>query len=515
MRLPEGASPRWVAWGVAAAAVFAALRVALLAAWMPLYAHLDEDTHYDLVQRYAHGDWPAKGADAFGREALELGARYQSPEWQRPLTAGPMGHALPGMLLDEDYLAGDAELRGLVEEHPEYVEAVQVEIERQVRAAWERGPNYEAFQPPVYYLLAAGWWRLGGALGFEGPGLLLWTRWLGALVAAGAVVATWWLARFAVPGSWPAALGAAALVALAPQDVLACVNNDVLGVLLGPLALLASAGYAIAVAAGRIPGPWRGLGVGLLLAVVGLVKPTNAPMVLAGLVALWPAVRHARRSLVPVVVGLGVPVAMWCGYALLRMGELTGSKHKTELMRFAPQTWASLAEHPVTTLEGWMLFVGDTVTRAWRGELHWHDVELGLAWSDGVYLGVTLLGLLAAALLGVGRRQWVGFRPPLGVALWVGTLGAPALLLAISLAWDFREAYWPTPAYPWFTNARLVFASFPAFAILVAAGTARWIGARGLAALVVVVAVTVVVSEVWLHRGMAASPHSIVRLTGW
>ncbi len=147
------------------------------------------------------------------------------------------------------------------------------------------GAMYMAFQPPAYYALAAGAYKL--ASGTSLPTKLLFARLVSAFLAALAVLFTYLLVRELIPGSlWPAR---AAAFALALQPIFMFNESGV-----NPDALMVAVASAIAFLAARA---WRkglstrrALLIGALVG-IGVVSKTNflalIPSVLLLAGALW------------------------------------------------------------------------------------------------------------------------------------------------------------------------------------------------------------------------------------
>ncbi|MBZ0280899.1 MAG: DUF2142 domain-containing protein [Anaerolineae bacterium] len=98
--------------------------------------------------------------------------------------------------------------------------------------------QYEDHQPPLYYLIQAGVFRLTN-------GSLVALRLVSVLMGAGIVLCAYAIGRLVLPEHPRVALATAALVAFLPQHVaiLASVNNDALGNLLIAVTMLATFAY--------------------------------------------------------------------------------------------------------------------------------------------------------------------------------------------------------------------------------------------------------------------------------
>jgi hypothetical protein len=155
--------------------------------------------------------------------------------------------------------------------------------------------RYEAHQPPLYYLLGAGVFRLSG-------GDLLPLRLLSATLGALFIVLIYAIVRLIFPGRPALALGAAAFTAFLPMHVAqaASVNNDALAeVLLAAILLLSIRYVKLATLGPRRPAGRDALAIGLLLG-LALVTKVSAyvaiPIALAAPLIAW----HESRQLSPI-----------------------------------------------------------------------------------------------------------------------------------------------------------------------------------------------------------------------
>jgi hypothetical protein len=200
-----GLMSRWLA----ALALLGGLRVLLGAVALPFFSPVDEAAHWDLVGKYARGAWPIRGADTFDPEVVESLARA-SPEFLMPRSWG----AAPPPAWNADGAGPPVNL---------------VPLRRPV--------NYEAFSPPVYYVVAAAWYRLGASLGMQGMTLFYWARFLNVPIYVFLVLAGYFYCRRFYPNRPWLAWSVPLLLAAFPQDVFFTLNSDVLSPLVGVLAM--------------------------------------------------------------------------------------------------------------------------------------------------------------------------------------------------------------------------------------------------------------------------------------
>jgi 4-amino-4-deoxy-L-arabinose transferase-like glycosyltransferase len=267
--------------------------------------------------------------------------------------------------------------------------------------------RYESHQPPLYYLLSAGVYRLAQGLG--APTLLALRLWTLAIGTA-ALAAGFGALRRAVPGEPAVALGAVALAAALPMHVAtsAAVNNDalvelLLAVVFWRLLAMARDGWTMG----------RALGLGALLGLAALTKMQAYVALALAAVALlheatggtWDARRITRRHLAMGGAMLGVAALVALPW-LARNASVYGPGDPLALARHdlvvegQPTTAAYLAEHGGGALAE--AFVRTTFRSFW-GQFGW----MGVLLDERIYLALALLSALAGAglvLYGVRRN---------------------------------------------------------------------------------------------------------------
>jgi len=204
---------------IAALCLMAMVRVFLFAAAFPFFNNMDEQAHTDLVVKYARGYWPNQPEETYDRATAELVATYGTLEFLNSLSRFPGGVAPAPVWARPNQDLGQ---------------------ERTSRLnAWLERTNHEAHSPPLYYLIAAPWYRLGRALGFNGIHGLYWVRFLNAPLAALLVWCTYVFCRSGYPGRRELHLGVPLLVAFMPFDPWYAINSDAIAPLLSVMTLLA------------------------------------------------------------------------------------------------------------------------------------------------------------------------------------------------------------------------------------------------------------------------------------
>jgi Predicted membrane protein (DUF2142) len=447
-----------VAW-VLTMVILAGLRLSLSAAALPFFGNMDEDAHFDLVYKYAHGYWPQPGNDRFSAGAVDLIALYRSMEFLCP----------PDRYVPSPVWSFAPELRAA------YLAQVRERAE----------VNYEAFSPPVYYLVAGGWFDLGEFLGLKGGYLLYWVRFLDVVIYAAVIGTAYWFCRRYYPGTPALALGVTLLLAFLPQDVFDCINSDVLS----PLAFLV--GLALLLDwYQRDHTPYRLAGAaGLATAAAFLVKYTNLPLVvLLGFFLVrkvWrlyqdKSLRREMPRIVLLVAATGVPVGAWLAHNRLVLGDLFGTAAKMRYWGWSYKPLGDLGDHPLFSFAGLNFFWQECTRTFWRGELVWRNQPLASAAADQFFVWSSALCLGAAAVGWLVRRKTAPAGERRIDALAFVAVGLSVLLLAMfSVLFDFGDGCpYPSRRNPFMTSGRLIAGMLVPYFILYVRGLqflcARW-----------------------------------------
>jgi hypothetical protein len=480
---------------VLALASFAALRVACCAAAFPFFSNVDEQKHVDMVLKYADGYLPQPGREAYQPEMGRLLGLYGSPEY----------------LLEPSQPAPAPAWRREAEGRFALIDASQRFLAARA--------NKEAEQPPVYYLLAGGWLRMGRALGLGEARLLYFVRLLGALAAGALVLVADRLVRDRYREEALVRWGVPLLAAVFPQDTLFYVTPDVLSPLLGGLCFALSLGLAARPESGRL----AYAAAGLALAAALLTKFTNGALWAVAAAASAHAIAHAsggaRAGLRRFGVRLALqwalalaPVLWWCGRSALLYGDPSGSALKVERLGWGRKPLAEWLHNPILTPSGFSDFATSLVPSFWRGELAWHRTDLALPAMDMVYVLTTFL-LVPLAVVGLRRREPGRFLAEglasLGLAAAVATLGA------LSLMFVFDATTNPTASRPYFTQGRLISGVLLPFLLVyvrgIAVATSRL--GRGVAwTALVALALAISISELSLSWPVFASQYNAFHL---
>jgi hypothetical protein len=462
-RVAAPGAPAWETPLIVALCVLAALRVFVFAAAFPFFGNIDEHHHVDLALKYARGDWPTQAESRYDAGMARLAAEYGTLEFVFP----------------------PARVSGGVYPRPIWESPVRDERWLAQRAApWTQIVNHEASSPPVYYVVAGAWSRLGDWLGVRGGGRLYWLRFLNVPIVGLLVWCGYLFCRDWCPGRLDLRIGVPLLLAFLPQDVLYSVNSDVLSPLLFVLALMAMLGWA-----GReTPGVASSAVTGLLVGLTFLVKYTNValPAVFAVVLALTlrRLLREGRtgtalRAGSVAILAAALPVGLWFWRNLALVGDLTGSRAKLTALTWSWRPPTAWLDHPIFTPAGLWTFWSDLMKTLWRGELVWHAEPMASAPVDAFYAVSSAVFLAAAGAVAVrptllgragsGLRRWQGL--PRGV-VWASVLLSVLTLGLLSTFFDYGNSPYPSRAYPYLTSGRLIAGALVPFAVLYVEGIA-------------------------------------------
>jgi hypothetical protein len=444
---------------VLALCCLAAVHVFVFSAAFPFNNNMDECSHFDLVVKYAHGHLP-RGLESMCEEASQYILVYSSPEYRWPPADLKAGTYPPPFWLRQT---------GSPAEKLKRAEAFQ-----QAAGSWRAlknldvWKNYESSQQPLYYAIAAPWWRLGQALGWEGLRAVYWLRFLNGFFVAALVGVGYGAVRLLFPENRMMRLGLPALLALFPQQAFYSIQNDVLSPLCFGVVFI---GLIKLWRAERPDLRW-GLVTGLALAAAFLVKLSNAPLIaVAAAVVLWKVFRLWKngglRASVPALLVLlfcaALPVCAWLAWTRHAFGDFTGTAAKTDFLTWTHKPFAQWWHHPIFSPQGFVTFISGLLVAFWQGEFRWAGSPLDLPVPDAIYAVLSLSFLaLAPVKLRLATAEQRG-------ALWLslGFLAAGTAFLGyLSISYDFGLCPNPSKEFPYFIAGRLLLGALIPFLLL-------------------------------------------------
>ena len=381
-------SSRAASWYVAILCLFGAVRIFWGAAGLPLFNDVDEDAHFDVVHKFARGQWPDRCQQTPDDETVRLLVMYSSREFLVPPESFPEGVYPPPPWTLSLTASRDA-----------YVE--------DLTAVFGRWVNHETHSPPLYYGLAAVWYDLGRLVGLHGPYAAYWVRFLNIPLYVALIVAAYGFCRAYF--SPTVALAVPALVAVFPSTVFFGINNDVLSPLMLLLALwLLLRWHAESASA------WLSIAAGFAVSATVLVKLSNIAVLaacgvvaLSGLYGAWKAGQFRQKCFPAslLLVSAAGPLAAWMLRNRLVLGDWTGDAEKIRLSGWQVKPWGQLFDHPLFSVAGQRTFWSTLVRTFYEGDMNWHG-----RWAMGFFPSEIVFYLsLAVLLIGLGTI-WIGHR---------------------------------------------------------------------------------------------------------
>ena len=474
----------WKKWELKFAvslSVFAALRILVFAAAFPLFNNTDERFHFATIEAYARGQLPGKELPLIGEDLAKTIAPYASFEYGQTVFQNNLSSRL------------------------------------QTLSQWR---NFEAQGPPLYYAIAAVWYKFGALLGVHGAQLAYWVRFLNPLSYGLLVWLSYCFVRRVYPENVFLCVAVPALIAVFPQDVFFGMNRDVLSPTLwaGALLLMVDAmedeqtGYRPLLLASLL------VGLGILLEV------SNFLLYVAwmGTLCRWLlrsqlSARYKSWVTSLSVISAFLPPLIWTGRNYLVMGNLTGAQAKVRYLGWTMKPLSEIFDHPLFSFHGLAFFLCRLTSTFWSGEYRWHDLLMRSVSADWLYVLSTAIFLFAFVLNFAYKsgtvpslQKWVSWQALFALA------GSILFLAAVSVAFDYHDSGYPSRVLPFFVSGRIVSGALLPFVLMYASGMealTRKLARRVAPATVLAcLLLFITVSEVRVRRVAFSSPYNFFAL---
>ena len=478
--------------------VLAGLRVFVFAAAFPFFNNVDEQAHFDFVYKYAHGRIPRK-LENFSTGSSRLIVLYGSPEYLYEPNQFPYGMIPPPVWSLPDT--------------PGY----RILEEKSVSSR-SNMLNYETTQPPVYYAIAAIWYKLGKVLGVGGGQELYWLRFLNVFV----YVLLLWVSFAYIKKLFPAntllRFGVPLMLVAFPQDVMYTINNDILSPLFFTVGFFGLMGICLS----ESKSYKFYLITGLMIACSFLTKVSNVAILgLFGVILLLrikkvAKLKKLRMKLPKIALTFSVtiiPIALWLGRNYFILGDITGSSEVIKMAGWTVKPFGEIWEHPIFSLAGMITFWNGLMATFWRGELIWYKTALASQAFDLFYSVSSFLFILAAAIGLIWHRQRRPSEERFVYSMILLVAGMSILfLVGISISYDFNDCWYPSHDYPYLTSGRLISGILVPFLILYLNGLSYVLSkfrlSRYWKVVVLIIAVLITVSEVILSYPVFKSQYN-------
>lgn len=434
--------------------MLAAIRIFVFTAAFPIFNYIDEQFHFDTVYEYAKGIPVSRDLPLIEPEVARTIALYESPEY-----------------VNSEDRARQAHLDIPIEKLPPQLRDFQY---KRIFDYWSSQSNSEAQSPPLYYMIAAQWYRLGEFFGAKDRALVYWVRFFNILAYSSFVWVSYLFVKEIYPENNFLCVAVPALLAVFPQDVFFGINREILSPLLAATILWllflslrrrATSDFLLIVA-------------GFLAGLSFLTDISN--FVLFGALVVICCIRFRdviqsnlpRRGLVSIAAAIGValvPASIWMAHNRSVSGDFTGSKAKTAMLGWTIRPWPELWHHPLFSLHGSFYFLKNLMVTYWRGENYWHGTSMGLPIPDAFYAVTSYLFLLVFAAYLI--RNKAHSLQKLSNIICAALIVLSVLFLAIlSLLFDFHQCVYPSRALPYFVSGRIICGTLLPFAFAYSVG---------------------------------------------
>jgi 4-amino-4-deoxy-L-arabinose transferase-like glycosyltransferase len=438
---PETASTtrvkEWRLIGIFCLAAMA--RIFLFNAAFPFFNNVDEQFHFDTIIKYAHGYVPRPATNYFDHESARLIATYSTPEYFHAAGEFPGGRLPPPV-----WQSSPAQSGPYIASGTEY---------------WLARRSNESYSPPLYYWLGGLWYNLGKFSGMSGLRLLYWLRFSNLLFYGLLIVFGYLLCRSMFPENRSVYLGVPLVLVFFPQDLYYTLNSDVPSALFFALSLF-GLNELLRKKRPMVLYPLVGAAVGATF----LIKLTDIFIAVPLALYTWllfvrasrrgrPGGEAARLALLWIVAA--IPSALWVGWNLHAFGEATATGEKVAMLGWTKKPLDMILLHPIFTPDGFSFFTSELLRTFWRGELVWGLKRLSWGVADGFYVFSSIALLLFAVVIGFMERKNKDALFTRVVCLSCYLTGA-AVLVYLSIRFDFGNCWYPSRENPYFTSGRLL-----------------------------------------------------------
>jgi hypothetical protein len=468
--------------------VLAGLRIFFYSAAFPVFNNVDEPAHFDLIYKYAGGHIPER-IETYSGGSADLILIYGSPEY----------HDTTGTILQPSSFSMAS---------PEY-EVYKKHI--------LRTPNIESTEPPVYYTIAASWYRLGKFFGLNGAAEIYWIRFLNIPICMLMV----WLSYFCIKRLFPdnafLKFSLPLLVTIFPQSILFGMNNDVLSPLVFSLAFFGLIEISFSEKKSWLLYLWTGCAIALAV----LTKITNLAILAVFCFVMAYKIGHFREfraenaiyAKVAILISSTVlPVILWYGRNYLDAHTLPDFSEKTKLLGWTLKPFSQIWDHPFFSIKGVINFWNDLLAAFWGGEFVWHMKLLSSDLMDLFYSVSSLFFILIFIIFILLPHRETAKDRLIHWLSFIAIVVSISVLLIVSLAYDFHDCIVPSRQYPFNTAGRLISGMLIPFLIVYLSGlnfVLDKLGIRSMREVVVcLIALTIVFSEFALYYPVLKSPYN-------
>jgi hypothetical protein len=430
----------------------AAIRLFIFCAAFPFPNSTDEAAHLDTIYKYSRGYQPGKELPNYDFEPTAIMVLYRSPEF------------LTIRNISERYSPTWCFPKEVIDNA--YEQAIRDETNTQ---------NVEAFSPPVYYAIAAIWYKVGKFFSIQGLYFLYWIRFFNLIPYVVLIFLAYSFTKKFYPENSFLHIGVPLMVAFMPQDVLYGINREVISPTFATLSLYMnlsiyrenSKGYAYYALSG------------LVTALTFLTDISNFVFVALLIIIIFLKLRETQSSdefkTVStkgslMFVTMMLPILVWLLRNYLVVGDLTASNPKSEYLGWTIKPFSQMLDHPIFTVEGIVYFFSVLIKSFWRGEYYWYlevmtvkGVDMLYALSSYMFLAIFTINLFF--FMERRTERWV-----INLICLILFATSVLFLFVISLPFDFGNCFYPSRVYPYFVSGRIIYGTVVPFLIIYLSG---------------------------------------------
>lgn len=438
---------------------FALLRIFFFSALFPFFNNVDEKAHFDTVVKYSKGWLPRNETTNFEYESAKAVVLYGSPEYF--YKAGDFMSAQIPPPVWSIYNKQKSSL-----ENNQLDILINKEITR-----WTKTNNFEAFSPPVYYMLAGFWYNTLKISGIKGGDLLYGIRFFNILIYGILFFITYLVCKNIFKNDLPMQFGVLLMLSFFPQDVFYSISNDTLS----PLLCLLSLYLLIKINESDMSSIIHIL-AGIAVSAAFLTKITNLPILIIFVIFIIIRIkvlvnvkrlREQLSNLLLLVSGCLIPIIFWMGWNYFSMGDITGNASKVSHLGWTVKPLAEIWNHPIFTLKGLNTFISDVLATFWRGEFVWglHRISSIImdnfySISSCIFIPVSIISTMISNEGYSMERRFLNYISANILFLFL------FLLAALSVVYDFGNCWYPSRSYPFLSSGRLMLGALVPFIIL-------------------------------------------------
>ncbi len=432
--------------------LMAMVRIFIFSAAFPFFNNVDEWSHFDVVHKYSRGYLPRQADVRFDPESVKFFVFYCSPEYLRQSSDFSTGRIPPALW-----------------RHPINQETIRL-IQESSRELEDK-VNDHAFSPPVYYLLAACWFKFGQFIGLQNLDLLYWIRFLNIPIFTVVVYLSYLFCLNFFPNHLSLRIGSPLLIAFLPQDALYAITNDALS----PLLFGASLYFLLRIFTEN-QSKWFYAVTGLTMAAAFLTKLSNSIIIpLAVIIFIF---RYKRLSKNPwntgelshlllLIGSVTLPLVIWFGWNSHVSNDFLGVSHQITTRGWTRKPFFEWWDHPLFTFDGLKTFFLSLITSFWRGGFFWNNKMVSSFLPDLFYIFTSIIFIsLSFVRLFFTRVDAHRNERFVGIFLFISLFLFLIFLMGISIQFDYNTSPHAYNWYPFFSSGRMILGGLIPFSIL-------------------------------------------------